>query len=240
MPDSDTCPTVARPPVLRAVIFDLDGVLVTTDRYHYLGWKRLAQELGMHFDEQDNHLLRGVSRAESLRTIYRLNARALPAEDEFERQAGRKNGYYVALIERMTPADVLPGTRELLAELRRAGLGCAIASSSRNAGVVLARTGLAAHIDAVADGNDISRAKPAPEVFLVAAAKLGVPASACVGVEDAAAGIESICRAGMPAVGIGGHLAKADLAVDSVIELNVGLLRELHARWSPPGHQRPC
>jgi beta-phosphoglucomutase len=237
MAEADSALT-ARARTLRAVVFDLDGVLVTTDHYHYQGWKRLAEELGLRFDEQDNHLLRGVSRAESLKTIYRLNARTLPSVNELEGQAGRKNGYYVALIDRMTPADVLPGACELLAELRHAGLASAIASSSRNAGLVLARTRLAAHVDAVVDGNDIARSKPDPEVFLAAAAKLSVSPAACVGVEDAAAGIESIGRAGMPSVGIGARLEYADLTVGSVRELNLELLQDLHARWLPPVRPR--
>lgn len=215
---------------LRCVVFDLDGVLVTTDHFHYLGWKRLADELGMRFTETDNHLLRGISRDESLRTIYRVNNRALPPADEFSAQGSRKNGYYVEFIRQMTPADILPGAMELLADLRDRSIKRAIASSSRNAGLVLERTGLVALMDAVADGNDIAKSKPDPEVFLTAAAKAGVVPGDCVGIEDAAAGVDAIRAAGMRSIGIGTQAAHADLAVAHVRDVNADAILALHAR----------
>ncbi len=206
---------------LTAVIFDLDGVLVTTDHFHYKGWKRLADELGMAFGETDNHLLRGVSRMESLKIIYRLNKRELPPEQQFVAQATKKNGYYVEYVKQMTPADILPGSLELLDGLKAAGIKRAVASSSKNAGIVLDRTGLGAYMEAVADGNDIKHSKPHPEVFLMAAHKLGVDPAACIGIEDAAAGVESIKAAGMKSVGIGEQAGAADVVVESVRELSV-------------------
>ncbi len=212
---------------LKAVIFDLDGVLVTTDHYHYLGWKCLADELGMAFTEQDNHQLRGVSRAESLKLVYRINNRPLPSDDEFTEQMTRKNGYYVEYIKKMQPSDLLPGSVELLTALRESGIRCAIASSSKNAGLVVERTDLGKYLDAVVDGNHITKSKPDPEVFLMAAQKLGAAPECCIGVEDAEAGVEAIKRAGMPSVGIGSQGQAADLVVESVSELDVGGLRGL-------------
>jgi beta-phosphoglucomutase len=212
---------------LRGVVFDLDGVLVSTDVYHYRAWKRLADELGMAFSEEQNHLLRGVSREESLKIIYRLNNRPLPPAAEFKAQTSRKNAYYVDMVAGMTPAEVLPGGKELLLNLRAAGILCAIASSSKNTALVLARSGLAALADAVADGNDIARSKPDPQVFLVAARKLGVPPAECIGVEDAAAGIEAIKAAGMVAVGIGDAATGGAVTVPSVRDLSTKNLVEL-------------
>jgi beta-phosphoglucomutase len=210
---------------LRGVIFDLDGVLVRTDRFHYQAWKELADRLGLPFDEERNHALRGVSREESLRRIY--GDRPLPPPEEFRRQCDAKNDRYVELIGHMTPQDVLPGAVELLDALRSAGIRAAIASASRNCRTVLRRTGLDAHCDAVVDGNDATASKPDPAGFLLAAARLGCPPADCVGVEDAESGIEAIHRAGMPAVGIGEQAAGADLTVGGVHELTVGMLQAL-------------
>lgn len=217
---------------LKAVIFDLDGVLVTTDHFHFLGWKRLADELEMTFSETDNHKLRGVSRAESLKIMYRLNNRDLPDEKEFAAQMTRKNGYYVEFIGQMTPQDILPGSLELLESLKAASIKCAIASSSRNAGLVLERTGLDRHMDAVCDGNSISASKPDPEVFLRSSAMVGCQSWDCVGVEDAAAGIEAIKRAGMVALGVGDQAAQGDMLVGSVRDMSVPMLCELFSNFS--------
>ena len=212
---------------LRAVVFDLDGVLVTTDRFHYRAWKSLADELGFLFDETVNHRLRGVSREESLKRIYRHNNAPLPSSEELCRQMSIKNDRYREAIARMTPDDVLPGSVELLTSLRAASIRCAIASASKNTPLVLERTGLDRYIDAVADGNQIVNSKPDPEVFLLAARKLGVAPAACVGVEDAESGVEAIHRAGMSAVGIGGSAHHADVVVASVRELSVAILTSL-------------
>lgn len=212
---------------LKAVVFDLDGVLVTTDHFHYLGWKRLADELGMNFTEEDNHQLRGVSRADSLKIMYRINDRPLPPEEEFTEQMTRKNGYYVDYIKEMKPSDVLPGSVELLTALRESGIRCAVASSSKNAGLVVERTDMGRYLEAVVDGNRITKSKPDPEVFLLAAKEVGVDPHVCIGVEDAEAGVESIKRAGMVSVGIGNQGRAADLVVDSVRELDVASLKRL-------------
>jgi len=138
---------------LKGVVFDLDGVLVTTDVFHYRAWKMLADELGLDFNEEVNHQLRGVSRVESLTRIYRHNKRKLPPEEEFRAQMAKKNAKYVELIATMTPRDVLPGSIELLDGLRNAGIKRAIASASKNTPKVLAVTQLDRYVDGVADGN---------------------------------------------------------------------------------------
>jgi len=210
---------------LQAVIFDLDGVLVSTDHFHYTAWKSLADELGIPFDEEKNHQLRGVSRGDSLKIIY--GDRPLPDGKTFQEQCDRKNARYVELIKTMTPDDVLPGSVELLAALRAAGIKVGIASASKNTPTVLECTGLDEYVDAVADGNAITASKPDPEVFLVAAARLRVKPWNCIGVEDADAGIESILRAGMPALGVGSQAREGHRHVASIAETTVDFYREM-------------
>ena len=185
-------------PTLRAVIFDLDGVITDTAEYHYLGWKRLADEQGWPFDREKNERLRGVSRMESLDLI--LDGRRLPEAEKVE-LATRKNRYYVESLEQVTPDDLLPGARELLTACKEAGLKIAIASSSRNARTVLDRLEIAPVFDAISDGNSVERAKPAPDLFLHAADQLGVPPAACAVIEDAESGVEAALAAGMLAIG---------------------------------------
>lgn len=211
---------------LAGVIFDLDGVLVTTDRFHFAAWKELADGLGMEFNETVNHRLRGVSRQQSLRNIYDHNKRELPEEGVFNEQCTSKNARYVELIKRMTPQDVLPGAVELLESLRKAGLKLAVASASKNSPLVLERTNLAGYFDAVSDGNNITYSKPHPEVFQKAAQMLGLPIDRCVGVEDATSGIESIHAAGMVAIGIGNQAVGADVTFGTVAQLTLdGVLK---------------
>jgi len=194
---------VAMPrPAIRAAIFDLDGVLTDTAQAHYRAWKRLCDEEGMPFDEQVNERLKGVDRAASLGIILE-QADRLVEPDAFEAMMARKNGYYRAGIANFSPADLFPGVPRLLSLCRRAGLKVALASASRNASDLVAALGIADQFDFIADAATIARAKPDPEIFLRCAEALGEPASACVGIEDAAAGIAAIRAAGMAAIGIG-------------------------------------
>ncbi len=220
-----------RPAALQGVILDLDGVLVSTDKFHYEAWKALADELGLPFDETVNHQLRGVSREGSLRLIY--GDHPLPDEQTFSAQCARKNERYVELISRMTPEDVLPGSRELLGGLRQAGIRIAIASASRNAMTVLNRTGLVGYVDAVADGTIITASKPDPQVFYLAAQRIRCLPWDCIGIEDAPSGVESIRRAGMLAVGIGEQARAADLCVSGVDQLSLASLHALFAEREP-------
>ncbi|MBP7935298.1 MAG: beta-phosphoglucomutase [Phycisphaerae bacterium] len=188
--------------MIRGVIFDLDGVLLTTDELHYQAWKQMADQEGIYFDRTINHRLRGVSRMESLEILLERASRAYTPEEK-SALASCKNHLYRELLQTLTTADVLPGVQALLAELRRRGIRVAVASSSKNAPLILSRVGLEGAFDAVANGNDIIHSKPHPEVFLLAAQRLGLLPGECLVVEDAAAGIEAGRRAGMAVFGIG-------------------------------------
>lgn len=190
------------------VLFDLDGVIVSTDDCHYQAWKRMADEEGIPFDRQVNERLRGVSRMESLSIILE---RAEKAYTDVEKQelASRKNEYYVQLISQLTKRDILPGTMDTLQWLKRRGIKVAIGSSSRNTPIILRQIGLSEAFDAVADGNAIRHSKPDPEVFLLAAKLLGLKPQNCLVVEDADAGIEAALAGGMRALGVGSAAANA-------------------------------
>jgi beta-phosphoglucomutase len=185
---------------VKGFIFDLDGVLTDTAEYHFRGWKRLADEYGIPFTREDNEALRGIPRRESLMLI--LKARRFPEEQIFE-MMDRKNRYYLEFIREITPRDLLPGARELLDEIRAAGLKSALGSASRNAPEVVERLGIAHLLDAISHGSSVERQKPAPDLFLHAAAQLSLEPAECVVVEDAAAGIEAARAGGFRSVGLG-------------------------------------
>ncbi|TXK83971.1 beta-phosphoglucomutase [Paenibacillus sp. N3.4] len=185
-----------------AVIFDLDGVLVHTDQYHYQAWKRMADEEGIVFDESLNDRLRGVSRMESLEVILEKSSRTYTSAEK-EALSEKKNGYYRELLDRLTPADAAPGSREVIAACKQQGTKVAIGSSSRNTPIILERLGFTHLFEAVADGNEIVNSKPDPEVFLLAAKKLAIDPACCLVVEDAEAGLIAAKRAGMKSAAIG-------------------------------------
>ncbi len=185
-----------------AVIFDLDGVLVHTDQYHYQAWKRMADEEGIGFDESAGDRLRGVSRMESLEVILEKSGRTYTSAEK-EALAERKNGYYRELLDRLTPEDAAADSREIIAACKQQGIKVAIGSSSRNTPVILERLGLMHLFEAVADGNEIVNSKPDPEVFLLAAKKLAIDPEYCLVVEDAEAGLIAAKRAGMKTAAIG-------------------------------------
>ncbi|GAB4409970.1 MAG: hypothetical protein Kow00106_03690 [Anaerolineae bacterium] len=185
---------------IQALIFDLDGVITDTAEYHYQAWKRLADEEGVPFTRADNEHLRGVSRRESLLRL--LKGRPVD-EARLEEMMARKNRYYQDLLEKVTPADLLPGVAELFNLLDRANVRIAIASASRNARTVVERLGIAHRLAALADGSSVTRQKPAPDLFRYAAARMGLRPDQCLVVEDAAAGIEAALNAGMPCLALG-------------------------------------
>lgn len=187
----------------KAVIFDLDGVICFTDRYHYQAWKALADRLGIYFDETINDRLRGVSRMASLEIILERSERQFTPEEKAA-FAEEKNETYRKLLQNMSPDDLTDEVRATLTELRRRGYPLAIGSSSKNTKFILGQIGLGDFFDAIADGTDISRSKPDPEVFLVAAERLGVTPADCAVVEDAKAGIEAAKAGGMTALALGG------------------------------------
>ncbi|MBN1510402.1 MAG: beta-phosphoglucomutase [Phycisphaerae bacterium] len=188
--------------MIRAVIFDLDGVLVSTDDLHYRAWKQLADAEGIQFDRAINHRLRGVSRMQSLEIILERAARSYSPERKAA-MADAKNAAYRDLLSTLTPADALPGADAMLSALQARGVKTAVGSSSRNASLILEKLGWSDRFDAVVDGNDIQHSKPHPEVFVLAAKRLGVPPAQCLVVEDAAAGVDAARRAGMAVFGIG-------------------------------------
>jgi beta-phosphoglucomutase len=157
----------------------LDGVLVSTDEFHYLGWAKLAEDEGTPFTREDNHRQCGVSRMESLEVLLENSDKAY-TDDQKQEMAARKNNYYVEFLQDLTPDDALPGAREILADLREAGLKLAVGSSSRNTPLIVEKVDICGLFDAVADGNDLTNSKPDPEVFLLAAERLGLKPEACV------------------------------------------------------------
>jgi beta-phosphoglucomutase len=190
--------------MIRACLFDLDGVIVDTARYHYLAWKRLAAELGFDFSEHDNERLKGVSRMASLEILLEVGGMSRHFSPvEKEAMAAQKNAEYVEYISRMTRDEILPGAKAFLERLRSEGIRTALGSASRNAPLILERTGITGLFDAVVDGTVVTEAKPAPDVFLKGAEWLGVPPAACVVFEDAEAGVEAAHRGGMRCIGIG-------------------------------------
>lgn len=188
--------------MIRCVIFDLDGVLVHTDELHYRTWKRIADEEGIPVDRSINDRLRGVDRMSSLSILLERAPRSY-GEAERNSLADRKNDLYRAALLTLTPADAAPGAHDLLRDLRARGVRTAVASSSRNAPLLLERLNLRHLLDGVADGNDPVRPKPAPDLFLLAADRCGVAPWQCVAVEDAASGIDAALSAGMRVVGLG-------------------------------------
>lgn len=211
-----------------ACIFDLDGVIVDTAKYHYKAWKRLANELGFDFTEEQNELLKGLSRTRSLEIILGIGGVVLSAEEQGI-QAARKNDWYVDMIRHMQPDEVLPGAREFLESLREAGIKTALGSASKNAGTILEKVGLAGLFDVVVDGNSVTASKPDPEVFLKGAAGLHADPACCVVFEDAVAGIQAAKAGGMKAVGIGDAavLNAADMIVGGLGDMSLQRLKDL-------------
>jgi beta-phosphoglucomutase len=216
---------------LEAVIFDLDGVITDSAEYHFLAWKELAGSIGIPFTREDNEELKGVSRMESLEIILRLGGKQDAfSSREKEELAASKNDHYVELIQRITPEDLLPGIRQLIDDIRAEGLKLGLASASKNAFTVMERLGLMEEFDVIVDASTVVNGKPHPEVFLRAAEMLGVHPQFCIGVEDAAAGVEAIKRAGMFSVAVGPkeNFAKADLVYSSTAELSLDKIMEAY------------
>lgn len=211
-----------------ACIFDLDGVIVDTARYHFLAWKRLTDQLGIHFTIEDNERLKGVSRMASLEIILEIGNVKMDEHKKLE-YATLKNKWYVEYISKMTPAEILPGSIAFINELRKADIRTAIGSASKNTPMILERVGISELFDAVSDGNIISKAKPDPEVFLKAAEMVHVSPDACVVFEDAVAGVQAALNAKMKCVGIGSPdiLTKAHYVVRGLYEMNLAKLKTL-------------
>ena len=201
---------------IKACIFDLDGVIVDTAKYHYLAWRRLARELGFDFSPRQNERLKGVSRMRSLEILLEEGGLTL-SNNEMENAARRKNTWYVDFISTITPDEILPGVPGFLREVRSSGVKSAIGSASKNAGIILDRLQIKELFDVVIDGTQVTKAKPDPEIFLVSAIALHCKPGECLVFEDARAGIEAAKNGGMACVGVGdGNILKqADLIISS-------------------------
>lgn len=212
---------------LEAIIFDLDGVICSTDEYHYQAWKMLADELGIYFDREINKRLRGVSRMDSLDIILERSERLYTPEEK-QALAAVKNSRYVELLQSLSSNDILEGIPEFLAECRENSIKTALASASRNASFIIHKLGLENAFDFIADAAAVTRSKPAPDIFLAAAEGLGIAPKHCIGIEDAKAGIAAIHAAGMKAVGIGSAdtLSDADLLLPETRALEYSRITE--------------
>jgi beta-phosphoglucomutase len=216
---------------VKGVIFDLDGVIADTAKFHFLAWKKLAGEIGFDLHESFDERLKGVGRLECLEIIleaasaesYASGGRTVcaPTADEKAEMAERKNGYYLEHVKTMTKADILPGIKELITLLKGRGCKLAIASSSFNAPYVLSTLGLDCRFDYVVDVSKLTHGKPNPDIFIRACLGLGLTAEVCVGIEDSKAGIEAIKAANITAIGVGCErsLKDADIVVKDTMEL---------------------
>lgn len=214
---------------ISAVIFDLDGVIVSTDEYHYQAWKQGSDQENIYFNREINERLRGVSRMESLDIILSRSEKSY-SENEKQLLALRKNEIYCELLNNLSPNNILPGVLNLLLSLKARDIKVAIGSSSKNTPFILRQIGLFSNFDAIADGNSIKNSKPHPEVFLLAAEKLGVAPEECAVIEDAQAGIDAAKAAGMKAVGIGSASTclNADLTLKDLTNLDIDQLLKVN------------
>ena len=186
----------------KGLIFDLDGVLVDTAKYHYLAWKSLAEELGIEFTLKDNERLKGVSRMASFEIILEIGNRTM-SQEEKEACCAKKNALYVSYIKKLTKDELLPGVDEFVSDAKAKGYKIALGSASKNSMLILEGLGITWYFDAIIDGTKVSKAKPDPEVFVKGAEELGLDPSVCIVFEDSAAGLEAAHRGGMKAVAIG-------------------------------------
>lgn len=214
--------------MIKACIFDLDGVLVDTAHYHFLAWKRLAKEFDYELTEEINEQLKGVSRMKSLEIVLK-HANISLEEQRKQSLADRKNGWFTGYVNNMKPEELYPGVKELFSMLKKDNIRIALASSSKNAQTIIEILGIQHEFEAVVDGNMIVHSKPDPEIFLLAAQKLGLRPADCLVFEDAEAGVEAAIAAGMKCVGIGSpaQLDKANRVVKSISDFNYADLQKL-------------
>lgn len=213
--------------MLKACIFDLDGVVVDTAKYHYLAWKRLANDFGFDFDEHQNEKLKGVSRMKSLELILQW-ANVQISDEEKIAAAQRKNDWYIEYVSNMTPDEILPGVVDFLNEAKEENLRIGLGSASRNSYLCLDKIGLLHYFDVIVDGNKVETAKPDPDVFITAARELGFTPHECVVFEDALVGIEAANTGGFFSVGVGDEhvLTNADMVIATFENFNLDTLRQ--------------
>jgi len=213
---------------MKAFIFDLDGVIVDTAKYHYLAWRDLANELGFEFTEEQNELLKGVSRVRSLEILLNIGKVEL-SETKKQELLIVKNKEYLEYVDKMTSDEILPGIQEVLIFLENQNIPFALGSASKNAPLILKKVGLYNKFDAIVDGNDVSNAKPNPEVFLIAAKKINKKPEQCIVIEDALAGVQAANNAEMTSVAIGDKklLHEADYNLSNTNELTIDFIKTL-------------
>ncbi len=214
--------------MIKACIFDLDGVIVDTAHYHFLAWKRLAHELGFELTPADNEKLKGVSRMKSLEIVLDLGG-VKASDEERESLASRKNIWFQEYVEQMAPEEIFPGVNQLIQDFKANGLKVGLASSSKNARTVIRRLGIADEFQVIVDGTMIVHSKPHPEIFLLTAQMLSVAPEYCLVFEDAEAGVEAALAAGMRCVGVGNqqHLHLANRVVAKTAQFQLSDLTQL-------------
>ncbi|WP_347560235.1 beta-phosphoglucomutase [Clostridium sp. JN-9] len=213
---------------MRCCLFDLDGVIVDTAKYHYLAWRQLADELGFEFTKNDNERLKGVSRMKSLEILLEIGGLSFDESTKLK-LADKKNKWYVQYISKMTPDEILPGVKNFIDDIKSRGIKTTIGSVSKNTMTILNNVGLTSYFDVIIDGTKITHAKPNPEVFLKGAEELNIDPKNCVVFEDAKAGIEAAINAGMYSIGIGSPevLSKADIVISGFEEMSFDKLKSL-------------
>ena len=213
--------------MIKAFIFDLDGVITDTAEHHFLAWNRLAQEMNWNFDREVNEKLRGVSRMDSIRIIQDHNGVELPDHELLE-MATRKNEYYLQGLEAITPEDYLPGAKELLTQLKAEGFKVALGSASKNSGKVLDQLQAKGFFDVIGDGNSVEKSKPAPDIFLFGAEQLGYKPEECIVYEDAESGVDAAKAGGFYSVGIGPEerVGHADVCFGSMAEATLFAVKD--------------
>jgi len=214
---------------IKGCIFDLDGVIVDTAKYHYIAWCKIAMDLGFEFTRLDNERLKGVSRMQSLNILLDIGGIETDEKTK-EKLAKEKNDLYKTYVEKLTPEDILPGAKEFLIQVRENNIGIALGSASKNATTILEKLDIINLFDVIIDGNLVQKAKPDPEIFLRGASGLNILPENSIVFEDAEAGIEAALSAGMKCVGIGDpqQLFKAHLVVSGLDKLSVGLLYNIN------------
>lgn len=215
-------------PEIKACIFDLDGVIVDTAPYHYKAWRRLANELGFDFTVEQNEELKGVSRIHSLKIILNWGG-ITKSEAEIELLASLKNTWYLEMIAKMKPSEILPGAKEFLQLVKAENYLTALGSASKNSAMILDKVGLTHFFDVVVDGNMVAKSKPDPEIFLTCVDKLNVRPAECVVYEDAIAGIKAAKVGGMKVVGVGDKniLSEADLVIEGLFDMTIEKMEDL-------------
>jgi len=214
---------------LKAVIFDLDGVLVDSHFLHYKSWQRLADELGLNFDEKMGDTYRGMERSECMRIMFEeFNGKTAPPMVKINELTDKKNVYYLELLDKATADDLLlPGSVELLKSLRDKNIGIVIASGSKNAKQVIKHAGFENMVDTIIDRFDVEKTKPDPAIFLEAIKATGFPAENSVGIEDALLGVEALRGAGLKSIGVGHYVDTADLHVENIADLTIEMMKKL-------------